>query len=73
MIHLEDPKLRFGYTVRTYRRKRSLTQERLAESLNISTRQISRIENGLLLPSGQLVFILGKELDISLDELKQYF
>lgn len=36
----------FGKNVKKYRERKSITQERLAETLHISTVFISRLENG---------------------------
>ncbi len=56
---------------RLRRRRKSLhfTQERLAEALNISTNQISRVERGLTSPSLGLLIQWCDVLDVSMDAL----
>lgn len=52
-----------------YRKKNQLSQEQLAESLNISRQSISRWETGESLPGIDNLISLSGLLDISLDEL----
>ena len=52
-----------------YRKKNQLSQEQLAESLNISRQSISRWETGETLPGIDNLISLSGLLDISLDEL----
>lgn len=51
--------------IKEYRIKRNLTQEQLAELLEITPRQIQRIENGQSEPSLNTLKKLIKVLDIS--------
>lgn len=61
--------------IKKYRLLRGLTQEELAEKLNISWRQVQRIENNMCTPSLKTFKKLIKILNISdkdvLDYLKQ--
>ena len=51
------------------RRERGLSQERLAEQLNVSRQTVSKWENGLAVPSGDNLNQLGKALGVSVDFL----
>ncbi len=51
------------------RKKKQLTQEQLAELLNVSNKTISKWERGLSYPDITIVPMLAKVLDISLNEL----
>lgn len=44
-------KLRFGRRLRLLRRRRDLTQEQLAELINVSVESISNMERGINAPS----------------------
>ncbi len=59
----------FGARIKEIRDDRKLTQERLAEMLNITTKHLSKIETGLRGPSVQLLISLAEKLDISADYL----
>ena len=50
------------------RNKRNLTQEELAEELNISQKQISRYENGLRNFKQELLFKLAEYFDVSIND-----
>lgn len=51
------------------RTDRGLSQERLAEQLNVSRQTVSKWENGLAVPSGDNLNQLGKALGVSVDFL----
>ena len=51
------------------RRERGISQERLAEQLNVSRQTVSKWENGLAVPSGDNLNQLGKALGVSVDFL----
>ena len=51
------------------RTERGLSQERLAEQLNVSRQTVSKWENGLAVPSGDNLNQLGKALGVSVDFL----
>lgn len=55
--------------IREQRKKQNLTQEQLAEKLNVSSKTISKWETGLRLPDTEIIPILAKVLNISIDEL----
>lgn len=60
---------RIGEKLRTLRLQHGLTTRQLADELQISQAQISRIENGLRQPSGDLILKISQFFDISLDQL----
>lgn len=51
--------------IREYRIMRNITQEELAELLNITPRQVQRIENGQSRPSLKTLKLIIKILEIS--------
>lgn len=51
------------------RTERGLSQERLAEQLNVSRQTVSKWENGLAVPSGDNLNQLGKALGVPVDFL----
>lgn len=58
-----------GRRVARYRRERQLTQERLAERLEVSTVYISHIENSRSIPSLETVMKLCQALEVTPDML----
>lgn len=61
--------MRFGDKLREIRKQRGLTQEELAELLNVSRQAISKWESGNGYPETEKLIILSRELNISLDYL----
>jgi transcriptional regulator with XRE-family HTH domain len=63
-----------GENIRKIRRKRRLTQDKLAKIADITYTSITKIETGVIKsPSVQTVAKIAKALDISLDELIKGF
>jgi transcriptional regulator with XRE-family HTH domain len=62
------PHARFGPLLRQHRAQLGLSQERLAERAEISTRHLSFLETGKAAPSRSMVLVLGSALDLSLRE-----
>lgn len=60
---------KIGKFISERRKLKKLTQEQLAEKLNISDRAISKWERGLCLPDASTMIPLCKILDISVNEL----
>ena len=58
-----------GQFISTKRREKNLTQEQLAEKLNVSNKTISKWENGKCMPDYSVIELLCQELDITLAEL----
>lgn len=59
----------FGEKVKRFRKQRNLTQEKLAELIDISPRNLSKIEVGECFVKAETLEKLLFALDISLDEL----
>ena len=62
-------KLTMGDRIKETRKKRGLTQESLAEKLDISIEYVSQIERGMKIPSMQMFIRLVEVLDVSADYL----
>lgn len=62
-------KLTLGDRIKEVRKKKGLTQEELAELLDISVEFVSQIERGLKLPSMQVFIRLVEVLNASADYL----
>lgn len=58
-----------GERIRSSRKKKGLSQERLSELCAISTAHVGHIERGTRIPSLETLFKISKELDISMDYL----
>ena len=59
----------FGNRIKALRRKMNLTQEELAERLNVSYQTISKWETGASLPDITLFPLLANFFDVTTDEL----
>ena len=62
-------KLTMGDRIKETRKKRELTQEQLAEKVDVTLEYISQIERGLRTPSMQVFIKLVEVLDVSADYL----
>ncbi len=62
-------KLTIGDRIKEVRKKQKLTQEQLAERLDISVEFVGQIERGLKLPSMQVFIKLLETLNVSADYL----
>lgn len=60
---------RIGEKLQTLRLQRGLTMTQLAEQLETSHAQISRIESGLRTPSSELLLKISLFFDVSADKL----
>ncbi len=60
---------RFGERVKAARQLRGMTQEQLAEELNIALEHLKRLENGCKSPSVDLVMTIADALTVSNDFL----
>ena len=63
-----DPK-ESGLRIKNLRKQNSITQECLAEKLNITVNQLYRVESGLSTGSVDLVVEIAAHFDVSLDYL----
>lgn len=63
----------FGYilgsNIRAERLRRHLTQEQLAEKLDMSINYVGKLERGVIIPSALVVFKLSKILRTDMNEL----
>ena len=66
-------KLTLGDRIKEARKKQRLTQEQLAERLDISVEFIGQIERGLKLPSMQVFIKIIEALNVSADYLLRDF
>lgn len=64
--------LRLGENLKKLRTKRELTQEQLADILDVSAQAVSRWENGTTYPDIALLPTIASYFDISIDELLGY-
>ena len=60
---------KIGVFLKELRKEKGLTQERLAEQFHVSSRTVSRWENGKGLPDVAIVEELAKALGTSITEL----
>ena len=61
--------IKIGKFILNCRKEKSLTQEQLAEKLGVTSKSISRWENGNTMPDYSLLKDLCSELNISVNEL----
>ena len=61
-----------GRKIRELRRSKDLTQEQLADYLNISYQSVSKWETGTTLPDLSYIIPLSRLFEISTDELLGY-
>ncbi len=63
-----DDKYFIGRKLKSFRKKRGLTQAELAEMVDMSEKHISKIEAGIHIPSISAFFKIVNELDIGMEE-----
>ena len=61
-----DDKVFIAQQIRLHRKKLGMTQEELAEKVDLSVQHISRIESGCYIPSLKSFFLLATVLNIDL-------
>ena len=61
--------IKIGKFILNCRKEKGLTQEKLAEKLGVTSKSISRWENGNTMPDYSLLKDLCNELDINVNEL----
>lgn len=59
----------FGNNIHSYRKLRNLSQEQLAEKLDISVKHLSTLETGKVFASAELIEKIAKELQVSISAL----
>ena len=60
---------KIGKFISKLRKEKNLTQEELAEKLSVSSKSISRWENGKCMPDLSLLIPISKEFGITVNEL----
>ena len=60
---------RLGSTIKLSRKKKGYSQEKLAEIIGVTPMHIKHLESGRRLPSVEILFILSKELNFSIDSM----
>ena len=61
--------IKTGKFIATLRKEKDLTQEQLGEKLGVTNKTISRWENGNYMLDIQMLSLLSKEFDVSINEL----
>ena len=61
--------IKTGKFIATLRKEKELTQEQLGEKLGVTNKTISRWENGNYMPDIEMLSMLSKEFDVSINEL----
>lgn len=59
----------FQDNLRAARKRKALSQEELAERLNVSRQAVSKWEQGVCMPEAQMLLQISEKLEISLDTL----
>ena len=59
----------FGNNLHSYRKLRGLSQEQLAEQLDISVKHLSTMETGKVFASAELIEKIANELNVSISAL----
>lgn len=63
-----ETKRNLGLNIKIERMRKNYTQEKLAESLNISVSHISKLEQGITSPTAYLLFKISKILDVKMED-----
>lgn len=61
--------IKTGKFIAALRKEKDLTQEQLGEKLGVTNKTISRWENGNYMPDIEILSLLSKEFDVSINEL----
>ena len=61
--------IKIGAFLRELRKEHDLSQEQLADRFNVSSRSVSRWENGRTLPDFDLLIELADHYGVSIDEI----
>ncbi len=64
--------MQIGTVIRTFRKKKGITQEEMANRLGVTTPAVNKWENGVSQPDIQLLAPIARLLGISLDELLSF-
>ena len=61
--------IKIGKFIAALRKEKGMTQEQLGEKLGVTNKTISRWENGNYMPDVEMLSLLSKEFDVSINEL----
>ena len=61
--------IKIGKFIADLRKKKGLTQEQLGDKLGVTNKTISRWENGNYMPDIEMLSLLSKEFDVTINEL----
>ena len=61
--------IKIGKFIAVLRKEKGLTQEQLGEKLGVTNKTVSRWENGNYMPDVEMLSLLSKEFDVSINEL----
>ena len=61
--------IKIGKFIAALRKERGLTQAQLGEKLGVTNKTVSRWENGNYMPDIEMLLLLSKEFDVSINEL----
>ena len=61
--------IKIGKFIAALRKEKGLTQEQFGEKLGVTNKTISRWENGNHMPNVEMLSLLSKEFDVSINEL----
>lgn len=64
--------LNIGKKIKALRKNRNITQEELAEALNVSAQSVSKWENSISIPDVELLPTIARYFSITMDELFNY-
>ncbi|GHO98368.1 hypothetical protein KSF_084160 [Reticulibacter mediterranei] len=68
-VNESDIRYRIGQHLQHIRRIKGVTQEELAELIDVSVGWVSRVERGVNLPNLKLLFRIAKALRVQVNEL----
>lgn len=61
--------IKIGKFIASLRKKKGMTQEQLGDKLGVTNKTISRWENGNYMPDIEMLSLLSKEFDVTINEL----
>ncbi len=67
-----DMEKKLAENIRAYRKERGLTQEQLAEVLNVTLSAVSKWETGVAVPDLDMIIALADYFTVSVDVLLGY-
>ena len=61
--------MKTGKFIAALRKEKNMTQEKLGEKLGVTNKTVSRWENGNYMPDIEMLLLLSKEFDVSINEI----